>query len=276
VVMVASLCGVVLCAAASSATAADVQASTRASLATGKELVLRLSDLPRGWTSDGSAGPCMQGGGSDPSAPDCGNTPMPRQQAADDKFAQCLGLPVSHVSMLTWEDEPGEPFTYVSSTFTAPGYSSVCLTPTLASAVTIEPSMAVQARDLTAFSQSSFPRCFEIQEAWQIFAIGEQLGSTKHVSMAFGPMHRVPEKAAKDVMVIGYAVSFTLKSPKLNLSSLVTWVILGAGHAEEVLKATSASVTPMPAAAVAMALGHLEDRLIAYLVPWPQTFARLK
>ena len=63
---------------------------------------------------------------------------------------------------------------------------------------------------------------------------------------------------------IGYAVSFTLKSPKRNLSALFAWVIFGAGHAEEVLKVTSTSVTPMPAAAVTMALGHLEGRLIAY------------
>ena len=115
--MAACLSGAVPCAAAT-----ERQASTVALVATGKELVLQLSDLPRGWTSDGSAGPCMRGGGtSDPSAPDCGSTPMLRQQASDDKFAKCLGLPVSHVSMLTWEDEPGEPFTYVSSTFTAPG-----------------------------------------------------------------------------------------------------------------------------------------------------------
>jgi hypothetical protein len=166
--------------------------------------------------------------------------------------------------MLTWEDEPGEPFTYVSSTFTAPGYSSLYRTPTLASAVTIEASVAVQERDIAAFSQSSFPRCFKVQEAWQMWAIAEQLGPTKHLSMAFGPMRRVPEKPAKGVTAIGYAVSFTLKSPKGNLSALFAWVILGAGHAEEVLKVTSTSATPMPGAAVAMALGHLEDRLVVY------------
>ena len=257
--MVASLSGAVPCVAATGR-----QTSTPALLATAKELVLRLSDLSRGWTSDGMAGPCMQGGSSGPSAPDCGNTPMPRQQAAADKFAKCLGLPVSHVSMLTWDDEPGEPVTYVSSTFTAPGYSPLYQTPTLASAVTIEPSIALQQRDIAAFSQPSFPRCFKTLEAWQMWAIAEQLGPTKHVSVAFGPMHRVPGKPAKGVAAIGYAVSFHLKSPKRNVSALFAWVILGAGRAEEVLKIISTSATPMPAAAVAMALGHLEDRIIAY------------
>jgi len=263
-VVTVSLSGAVLCAAASLAPSAQGQAGIPVLLATGKELVLRLSDLPRGWTSDGSAGPCMQGGGSDSSAPDCGNTPMLRQQASDDKFTHCLGLPVSHVSMLTWQDEPGEPFTYVSSTFTAPGYSSLYQTPTLASAVTIEPSVALQERDLAAFSRPSFPKCFKIQEVWQMWAIAEQLGPTKHLSMAFGPMCRIPEKVAKGVTAISYAVSFTLKSPKRDLSALFAWVIFGAGHVEEVLKATSTLVTPMPAAAVTTAFGHLEDRLLAY------------
>jgi hypothetical protein len=77
-------------------------------------------------------------------------------------------------------------------------------------------------------------------------------------------MHRVPERAAKGVTAIGYAVSFTLESPKRDMSALFAWVILGAGKAEEALKVTSASHTPVPAAAVTMALGHLEDRLIAY------------
>jgi hypothetical protein len=130
--------------------------------------------------------------------------------------------------------------------------------------VTIEPSIALQRRDLVAFLQPSFPTCFKIQEAWQMWAIAQQLGPTKHVSMAFGPMHRVAEKPAKGVTAIGYTVSFTLKSPKRNVSALLAWVILGAGTTEEVLKVTSTSHTPMPAAAVTMALGHLEDRLIAY------------
>ena len=81
--MVASLSGAVPCVAATGR-----QTSAPALLATAKELVLRLSDLSRGWTSDGMAGPCMQGGSSGPSAPDCGNTPMPRQQAAADKLKQ--------------------------------------------------------------------------------------------------------------------------------------------------------------------------------------------
>ena len=64
-----------------------------------------------------------------------------------------------------------------------------------------------------------------------MWAIAQQLGPTKHVSMAFGPMHRVAEKPAKGVTAIGYTVSFTLKSPKRNVSALFAWVILGAGRA---------------------------------------------
>jgi hypothetical protein len=60
-----------------------------------------------------------------------------------------------------------------------------------------EPSVALQERDVAAFSQSSFPRWFKIQEAWQMFATAERLGPTEHVSMAFGPMDRVTEKAPK-------------------------------------------------------------------------------
>ena len=66
--------------------------------------------------------------------------------------------------------------------------------------------------------------------------------------------------------LIGYAVSFTLKSPKRTVSALFAWAIFGAGDAEEVLRVTSTLATPMPAGAVTMALGHLEGRLIAYAV----------
>jgi len=60
-----------------------------------------------------------------------------------------------------------------------------------------------------------------------MWAIAQQLGPTKHVSMAFGPMHRVAEKPAKGVTAIGYTVSFTLKSPKRNVSALLAGSSLG-------------------------------------------------
>ncbi len=96
-----------------------------------------------------------------------------------------------------------------------------------------------------------------------MWAIAQQLGPTKHVSMAFGPMHRVAEKPAKGVTAIGYTVSSPSSHP--SGTCLPYWPGSSLGQAPpEVLKVTSTSHTPMPAAAVTMALGHLEDRLIAY------------
>lgn len=92
-------------------------------------LVVSLSarDFPKGWRSNGDAGLCIASGpGSKPGTPYCGNAPLPGmdQQSNDDTFAQCIGLPVSRVSMFTGNDEPGEPFTYSSSMFSPPGNTS--------------------------------------------------------------------------------------------------------------------------------------------------------
>ena len=94
----------------------------------------------------------------------CANQSFPGQQATDDRFARCLGVPVSQVAMLAGNDEPGEPFSYSSSTYTAPGGSEAKINdspPTAQSLLTIEKSAPVQKADLAAFSRASFQSLLE-------------------------------------------------------------------------------------------------------------------
>ncbi len=136
--------------------AANTTASPTNLLAEAKSLAISAGDVPAGWTSDDQAGQCIAGADSDPSKPYCGNTPIPSEQAGDDRFAKCLGVPVSHISMITGADEPGEPLSYASSTYTAPGgpNANPDFLPQVGSYVTIEPSRAAQVADLRAFFRS--------------------------------------------------------------------------------------------------------------------------
>ncbi|HUC15267.1 MAG TPA: hypothetical protein VMS00_12510, partial [Acidimicrobiales bacterium] len=108
------------CGAASASRVAQEQVDTTSPLIVAKQLALSGTDLPPGWTSDGQAGQCMAGKGSNPAAPYCGNAPLPGWHATDEKFAACVGVPVSQIPLVAGEDEPGEPFTYSSSSYTAP------------------------------------------------------------------------------------------------------------------------------------------------------------
>ena len=147
--------------------------SAQSPAAIARTLVLNASDVPAGWKSDGTEGRCIASGpGSDPGAPYCGSPPLPGEEATDARFARCVGVPLSHVSMWTGVDEPREPFTYSSSTYTARGGSRTNPTeeaPTALSNLTIESSTTSQRSDLEAFAKPSFPSCFKIEENGAVF-----------------------------------------------------------------------------------------------------------
>ncbi|HUC12919.1 MAG TPA: hypothetical protein VMS00_00570 [Acidimicrobiales bacterium] len=235
-------------------------------LAVAKSLAISAGDVPSGWTSDDQAGQCIAGAGSDPSKPYCGNTPLPSEQAADDHFAKCLGVPVSHISMLTGADEPGEPFSYASSTYTAPGgpKANPDYLPQVGSFVTVEPSRAAQVADLRAFSTTSFPRCFEIEEHGPLEAVIADFAALIHGKLSFGTVHDIAVASRPGVSAVGYAFPMTLSSPKLSGTITYSLVILGAGHIESVIHLQSWSSTPFPPkVAVAVTL-RIEGKLGAF------------
>ncbi len=255
------------CWAASVSRAAQDQVGAMSPLIVAEQLALSGADLPRGWTSDGQAGQCMAGKGSNPAAPYCGNAPLLGWQTSDEKFAACVGVPVSQVPLVAGWDEPGEPFTYSSSGYTAPGApgANPDFQAHVQSALMIEMSATEQENDLAAFSKPSFPACFKVLVSGTLFAFLRQFIVAAHGTFSFGGMRRVAEPAAAGVTTMGYEATMTLRSPKLSLSETSTWVLFGAGRVEEVLELGSTSRSRLPTAVADTALAHLEKRLVAFV-----------
>lgn len=255
------------CWAASSSPVAHEQVDTTSPLIVAKQLALSSTDLPRGWASDDQAGRCMVGKGYNPAAPYCGNAPLPSWQTGFEKFAACVGVPVSQIPLVAGWDEPGEPFTYSSSGYTAPGPpgANPDFQSHLQSALMIEMSASEQEKDLAAFSKPSFPVCFKILESGPMFALIREFIVAEHGTFSFGGMHRVAEPARAGVTTMGYEATMNLRSPRLSISETSTWVLFGAGRVEEVLELGSTSRARLPAAVADTALAHLEKRLAAYV-----------
>ncbi len=255
------------CWAASASRVVHEQVDTTSPLTVAKQLALSGADLPHGWTSDGQAGQCMAGKGFNPAAPYCGNAPLPSWQTSFEKFAACVGVPVSQIPLVAGWDEPGEPFTYSSSSYTAPGPpgANPDFQSHVQSALMIEMSASEEERDLDAFSKPSFPVCFNILESGSLFAFLKEFIVAEHGTFSFGGMHRVAEPATAGVTTIGYEATMDLRSPKLSISETITWVLFGAGRVEEVLELGSTSRSRLPAAVADTALAHLGKRLAAYV-----------
>ena len=233
-----------------------------------KGLVLSAGDVPAGWTSDDSAGPCIASGpGSAPGTPYCGNPPLPGEQATDERFARCVGVPISHVSMWTGVDEPGEPFTYSSSTYTAPGGSRTNPTdqaPTALSNLTIEGSAAFQRSDLEAFTKRSFPACFKIEENGVVFKFIRAYASSAHLKLSFEPLQRVTSPSVPGVNVVEYVQTLTFTSHAFSGASTYWMVLMGATNIEEYLELGGSSAYPLRAPIAEGIIGRLEARLAKF------------
>lgn len=200
-------------------------------------LSLRSSDLPVGWTSDGLAGECIGGKGSRPNLPFCGATPLPGEQQNDKNFAHCLGLPLSHISMLAGEDELGEPFTYSSSTFTAPRGpgENPNLLPTAQSYLTMEPSVASESKDLKAFSSRLLPKCFSIEYNGPLLSVMKTFVKASQGHLSIGTLRSMSVPLRSDVHSVGYYLIIKLKTQMFIGSETLRMVIMGACKIEEVL-----------------------------------------
>ena len=217
-------------------------------LAIATALSLGRKDLPAGWTSDGQAARCIAGKGSNPAVPYCGATPIPGEQASDQAFARCVGVPLAQASMLVGQDEPGEPFTYSSSTFTAPGSPSANpdLLPQAQTYLSIERSSAVESSDLKAFSKAGFPTCFKIAETGPLFDIIKGFAHALHGQFSVGPLLRVAIPSTIGVSSIGYYVVMKLRANTFAGSQTLCLVVMGASYIEEVLVLHSLSNSPLP------------------------------
>jgi len=236
------------------------------SLAIATALSLSSKDLPAGWTSDGQGGRCIAGKASNPAAPYCGTTPLPGQMASEKAFARCVGVPIAHISMLIGQDELGEPFTYSSSTYTAPGGpgANPDLLPQAQTYLSIEPSVAAQTTDLKAFSKAGFPRCFEIEESGPLFAVIKGFAHALDGHFSVGPLKHVPIPSTSDVNSVGYYVVMDLRARSFSGSETLQMAIMGAGHIEEVLILQSWSNSPLPAKVSANIVIDLETGLTRF------------
>ena len=232
-----------------------------------KALVLNGTDLPSAWSSDHQQGECIDStGNTQVGAISCANQSFPGQQATDDRFARCLGVPVSQVAMLSGNDEPGEPFSYSSSTYTAPGGSEAKINdspPTAQSLLTIEKSASVQKADLAAFSRASFQACWKVEESGGGLAIVNLLSATFHaaVSVSFSRAQGLP--AVAGVRVVGYQVNVAFKSAKASGIFQGLQVIIGDGQIEEVAELGGSGAYPFAPALADQVVLRFEKRLAA-------------
>lgn len=232
-------------------------------------LVLNAGDVAAGWKSDGTEGQCIASGpGSDPGAPYCGSPPLLGEEATGARFAWCVGVPLSHVSMWTGVDEPGEPFTFSSSMYTAPDGSRTNPTeeaPTALSNLTIESSVASQRSDLEAFAKPVFPSCFKIEENGAVFQFVQSYAHLAHLKLSFGQLERVAAQPAPGVSLVEYQQVLSFTGPKLRGSDTYWMVLMGAANIEEYLELGGSSADPLPAPVAERIIGRVELRLANFV-----------
>jgi len=164
--------------------------------------------------------------------------------------------------MLTGWDEPGEPFTYASSIYTAPGRGDTTgLAPQALSYVTVERSSAWESADLTALSNRDVPTCFRIEQASPTWTIVKGVGSASHGSLSWTAFHQEPVKVVAGVNAVSYDSQFGIRTAKLTVYLTYSLVIMGAGPLEEGLVLQGSSEYPFPRVLATKIAGELEQPL---------------
>jgi len=230
---------------------------------------LTSTDVPSGWRSNGEGGPCVASGlGSNPSAPYCGNGPLPgsNQQQNDETFARCLGLPVAQVSMFTGNDEPGEPPTYSSSTFSPSSGLSTSTTvdpPSAQMYVTVEPSAAIMRTDLDAVARPEFITCTQqwLHNSYALKmaqAIGSPAGQGGiHEAFSLAP---ATVATVRGISATAYRMTINTSVGGHSFEVDAESVVLGAGRVEAML--TLQSPAKYPPGATSSTLLLVEQRMV--------------
>lgn len=165
--------------------------------------------------------------------------------------------------MLTGWDEPGEPFTYASSIYTAPGQGSTSgLAPQAQSYVTMDGSSAWQRSDLAALARSDVAACFKIEQASPTWGLVKAIGSAAHGSLSWTPFRRMPAAVIVGVSAVAYQTAFGISTAKLTAYLSYSFVIMGAGRVEEALVFQGSSEYPVSGVLVRKISTELEQRLV--------------
>jgi hypothetical protein len=252
------------------------KASTPSDAVIARAVLLTKGDVPTTWQSNHEGGKCIANGpGSKPRAPYCGNAPLPgtNQQASDNTYAQCLGLPVSQISMLTGNDEPGEPPTYSSATFAPKEASSSIKSdedPTALMWLTVQPSVTAQQKGLAAINS---PRLFGCTQSWlkssPFNSLADAIGSAV-TNQSFLPsitFKRVSVPNLVGVQTGAYQMNIKMEIGTHALTTEGQFVVLGAGRLEAYLSLSNPSAYP-PGARQAM-LASISQRLAAQATRLP-------
>jgi hypothetical protein len=239
-----------------------------APLAVASSVSLTRGDLPQGWTSNDQGGRCIAGNDGNPNATTCPDQDsFPGAARLDATLARCLGLPVSQLSMVTGEDEPGEPFTYSSSNFsspasTTPGSVSTDEAAQAQSYVTVEPSASRQTSDLAALTRHTFITC---QTAYFKQSVAAESAQTSPAGSTFKISHFVIRKMSVPTLpgVQIAAVTLTASFGFLTTHEMVqaNEIVMGAGRIELALTLEATSKVPFPALLAKTLISREEHRL---------------
>ena len=235
-----------------------------------RALAINVGDVAAGWKSDGTEGQCIASGpGSDPGAPYCGSPPLLGEEATGARFAWCVGVPLSHVSMWTGVDEPGEPFTFSSSMYTAPDGSRTNPTeeaPTALSNLTIDTG-SFQRSDLEAFVKPVFPSCFKIEENGENFEFVQSYADLAHLKLSFGQLERVAAQPAPGVSLVEYQQVLSFTGPKLRglVKHPIRWSLWKPPISRKTQELGGSSADPLPAPVAERIIGCVELRLANFV-----------
>jgi hypothetical protein len=172
--------------------------------------------------------------------------------------------------MMTGTDEPGEPFTYSSSTFTAPTQATPVTpaaeqAPQAQSFFTLESTTSSEASDLAALSRRSFISCTKTW--WKtspVFALLEGLASEVGSKITVGPVvvRRLSVPSFAGEHVVAYEATGEFDAFNVNESFVGEAVIIGAGRVETALNLSGTPAHPFPRSLGTALIEH-QEHLVA-------------
>jgi hypothetical protein len=126
-----------------------------------KVVSLTRTDLPAGWEATDPARRCITASTPRSPGPGCGDD----QHTEDVTTAACVGVPVARLGFVLGNDEPGEPFTYSSASFSdTAATSSDGGPPTAQTTFMVAPSAATARADMAALQRPSLADCMRALE----------------------------------------------------------------------------------------------------------------
>jgi hypothetical protein len=199
------------------------------------EVSLSLADLPKGWSKAVFVGKA--------------SVPSPfanLHTKASQNLAACLGLPLSHVGIITGGAEPGGPKVWPSNIFVM----NAGLRPSAISVTSLVSTAAVEEADLAKMLQTGTSHCLD--DYYLSNFVGEHVTSTPLVNR-----FNVPQHAGEEVVGLDVHIGIT-QSGRPSVYDYDV-VIIGAGRLEIAIGAQQDN-EPFPSATLDPALQAIETR----------------